>query len=71
MMRVNEAARKLGVSESWLRRSELRGKIPKARRDLNRWRIYTEADVAILREILFPPVPGDIESLNSPDKTDS
>ena len=70
-MRVNEAARSLGISESWLRRAEQKGHIPKARRDLNRWRIYTEADVAMLREILFPPVPGDLESLNSPDKTDS
>ena len=67
-MRVNEAARRLGISESWLRRAELRGHIPKARRDLNRWRIYTEADVDILREILFPPVAG--ESPNSHERSD-
>ena len=63
--RVHEVAKELGCSETWLRRSEQRGHIPKARRDLNRWRIYTQADVAILREILVPPVPGDVESTNS------
>lgn len=56
-MRVNEAARELGVSEAWLRRAELRGQIPKARRDINGWRVYTEADVAALRELLFPATP--------------
>ena len=69
-MRVNEAARKLGISESWLRRAEQRGHIPKARRDLNGWRVYTEEDVAILREILFPANVGGLESQNSPDRTD-
>ncbi len=54
ILRVNEAARELGVSEAWLRRSERTGRIHKARRDLNNWRVYTEADVATLRELLFP-----------------
>ncbi len=54
MLRVNEAARELGVSEAWLRRSERTGRIPMARRDLNGWRVYTEADVATLRELLLP-----------------
>ena len=57
MLRVNEAARELGISEAWLRRAEERGRIPKARRDINGWRIYTEEDVANLREVLFPPTP--------------
>lgn len=66
-LRVNDAARELGISESWLRRAERRGQIPPAKRDLNGWRIYTEADVALLREKLFPatkvsPEPGDISS---------
>jgi DNA-binding transcriptional MerR regulator len=41
MLRVNEAARELGVSESWLRRADKGGRIPKARRDINGWRLYT------------------------------
>ena len=53
-LRVNDAARELGISESWLRRAEQRGKIPPAKRDLNGWRVYTEADVALLREMLLP-----------------
>jgi DNA-binding transcriptional MerR regulator len=53
-MRVSEIARQLGISEAWLRRAE--GEIiPKARRDVNNWRIYSEADLEILRQILFPP----------------
>ena len=54
MLRVNEAARELGVSEAWLRRSERTGRIPMARRDINGWRVYTEAEVAVLRGLLFP-----------------
>ena len=53
-MRVNEAARELQVSESWLRRAESKGRIPKARRDMNGWRIYSRADIAVLRLILIP-----------------
>ncbi len=69
-MRVNEAARSLGISESWLRRAEQRGHIPKARRDLNNWRVYTEADVAVLRELLFPTNDGCLKSPATPDGTD-
>ena len=53
-LRVNDAADELGISGSWLRRAEKRGHIPSAKRDLNGWRIYTEADVALLREKFFP-----------------
>ena len=70
LLRVNEAARELGISESWLRRAEQRGRIPKARRDMNGWRVYTEADVAILRKILFPAKSEYSESQNPPDQTD-
>jgi DNA-binding transcriptional MerR regulator len=41
---VSQAARELGRSEKWLRNSEVKGKIPKARRDINGWRIYTIED---------------------------
>ena len=53
-MRVDEVARELQVSESWLRRAEGRGRIPKARRDMNGWRIYSQADIAVLRPMLVP-----------------
>ena len=55
--RVNSAARELGISEAWLRRAEQRGRIPRARRDPNGWRVYTEEDIATLRRILIPPRP--------------
>ena len=54
LMRVNEVARELQVSESWLRRAEGRGRISKARRDMNGWRIYSESDIAALRLVLVP-----------------
>ena len=65
-LRVNEAARESGVSEAWLRRSKRTGRIPMARRDLNGWRVYTEADVAVLRELLFP-TGGCLKSPTTPD----
>ena len=39
LLRVNKVARELGVSETWLRRAEQQGRIPKARRDMNGWRV--------------------------------
>ena len=54
LMRVNEVARELQVSESWLRRAEGRGRIPVARRDMNGWRVYSQADIATLRQLLVP-----------------
>ena len=70
LLKVHEVARQLGCSETWLRRSEQRGRIPKARRDMNGWRVYTEADVAALRQILFPAKLDQLESQNGPDSTD-
>ncbi len=54
LLRVNEVARELGVSESWLRRAEQAGRIPRARRDMNGWRVYSDDDIAKLRELLVP-----------------
>ena len=54
MLNVSEAARELGRSERWLREAERNGKIPKARRDLNGWRVYTEEDIAKIRALLIP-----------------
>ena len=54
ILTVSEAARELGRSERWLRSAEAKGKIPKARRDLNDWRVYTEKDLKHIRELLVP-----------------
>ena len=54
LSRVSEAARELEISESWLRRAERRGRIRRARRDLNGWRAYTKEDIEALREVLLP-----------------
>ena len=54
ILTVSEAARELGRSEKWLRNAERNGKIPKARRDLNNWRVYTGEDIAKLKELLIP-----------------
>ena len=54
VLRVSQAARELGCSEKWLRDAEAKGKIPKARRDLNGWRVYTEEDVAKIKQLLAP-----------------
>lgn len=51
---VSGAARELGVSEKWLREAEAKGRIPKARRNLNGWRVYTEGDLKKLYELLVP-----------------
>ena len=57
ILRVSDAARTLGCSETWLRRAERSGRIPKARRDVNGWRVYTVEDVSVLRRCLFPDLP--------------
>ena len=46
---VSEAARELGLSAEWLREGEKRGSLPKAKRDRNGYRIYTERDIERLR----------------------
>lgn len=50
---VGEASRQLGRSERWLREAEKKGKIPKAKRDLNNWRVYTNEDIARLQKLLL------------------
>lgn len=59
IFRVAEAARQLGCSEGFLRKAEKKGKLPKARRDLNSWRVYTEEDLRRLRELLVPSIEGE------------
>jgi len=53
VLTVSEAARELGRSEKWLRNAERKGKIPRARRDLNGWRVYTSEDIAKLQELII------------------
>jgi DNA-binding transcriptional MerR regulator len=48
---TGEAAKRLGVSTGWIRRLELDGEIPPARR-LSRFRIYTATEVEYLRLLL-------------------
>jgi chromosome partitioning protein len=48
---IGEAAKRLGVSDSLIRRLDLDGEIPKARR-LSRFRIYTPLEVEFLRHLL-------------------
>lgn len=52
ILNVSQAARQLERSERWLREAERKGKIPKARRDLNGWRVYTAEDIAKLKELI-------------------
>ena len=59
VLRVSEAARLLGRSEKWLRDAEAKGKIPKARRDLNSWRVYTEEDIQRIMALLMPESEAD------------
>jgi DNA-binding transcriptional MerR regulator len=46
---ISEAARKLGLSAEWLRQGEKRGSLPRAKRDRNGYRFYTEKDLEQLR----------------------
>jgi DNA-binding transcriptional MerR regulator len=57
-LRVTDVARELGCSKNWLRPAESRGRIPEARRDLNRWRWYTEEDLETIRNTMFPEDNG-------------
>lgn len=54
IFRVAEAARELGCSERFLREAEKKGKLPKAKRNLSGWRVYTEEDLERLKELLLP-----------------
>ncbi len=59
---ISETARKLGRSTDWLRKAEKMGRLPRARRDYNGWRVYTEEDIVRLRHLL---VPGLVTAANS------
>ena len=51
---VSEAARQIGCSEKWLRDAEAKGKIPRAKRDVNNWRVFSELDIKVIKALLLP-----------------
>jgi DNA-binding transcriptional MerR regulator len=50
VIRISEAARRLGVAPHYLRLLEWEGRIPAVRRDFS-GRIYTEFDIALLKAL--------------------
>lgn len=44
-LKISEVAEKIGISVSTMKYYEQIGKLPKAQRDENNYRFYTEADV--------------------------
>ncbi len=50
VIRISEAARRLGVAPHYLRLLEWEGRIPPVRRDFS-GRIYTEFDIALLKAL--------------------
>ncbi len=50
MVHIGEAARRLSVTPKHLRQLEREGRIPPVRRDFN-GRVYSEFDIALLRDI--------------------
>jgi DNA-binding transcriptional MerR regulator len=56
LMTISEVARELGISVDWLRRAEKVGTIPRARRWVSGWRVYSTEEVERLRGILIPSV---------------
>src|SRR5207302_199576 len=52
MLRISEAARRVGISSSALRAWEVLGLVMPQRTE-SRYRLYTEADVRLLRRALF------------------
>ena len=68
VLRISQAARQLGMSVDFLREGEKKGKIPKAKRDINRWRVYTEEDLQLLRGLLVPSLED--EEFGKPAETE-
>lgn len=52
MLTIGELARRLGVSADTLKRWEENGKIPKPRRTIGGWRIYSEDEVKRIERML-------------------
>lgn len=67
VLRISQAARQLGISVDFLREGEKKGKIPKAKRDINQWRVYTGEDLQFLRGLLVPSLED--EEFGKPAET--
>ncbi len=55
---VQDVCREAGIKEATLLRLEKRGKIPKASRDRNKWRVYTREQVDLIvafAKAVYPP----------------
>lgn len=57
---IGQVARELGVSTDWLRRAERDGRLPRARRHMSGWRVYSAKDVAVIRALLVPASQSEI-----------
>jgi DNA-binding transcriptional MerR regulator len=55
-MRIADAAQRLSISAGWLRQLERAGRIPRAARDRNGHRRFSEEDVARLRVAIYGTV---------------
>lgn len=52
MLTIGQLARRLGISSFTLKRWEERGEIPKPRRTIGGWRIYSEEEASRLELLL-------------------
>jgi len=66
-MRIGDAARRVGISPTTLKRLEQRGLI-QPRKDRNGQRRYTEDDIATIRALYYPPAPA--ATAMAPDAAD-
>lgn len=62
VVHISEAARRLGVTTTYLRYLESTGRIPFARRDLN-GRVYSQYDIALLRSLGVGSRPRRLKSM--------
>ena len=61
LYRLKEAAKRIGVSPITLKRWLIARKVAEVRRDRNKWRVFTDADIARIRAYA--------ESVHDPDET--
>ena len=66
-MRIAQAAKQLGISTTTLKRLERQGLI-QVQRDWNGDRRYADSDIAMIRKLYYPTVPG--PAAGAPDAAD-
>lgn len=64
VVHISEAARRLGVTPTYLRMLETKGRIPQARRDFI-GRIYSEFDIALLKALGVGSRPRQLKDLDA------